>query len=705
MEWDVLLSGISIKAFVNSFTVEYGMDAFCGQLTMDMAALTPFSARQWHIIPAEPDCQVLVKPASTWIDMGTFFVEKPVFQTKPDSSIMQGVWGRSRQAKASAPFASKLNLSWSSDTMMNTIIEDILNECGLTWDAAYNLVGDYLIYAGTFVVNDEYPIDALSNLAALCGGAFVGDRDGILRLKKINFAPVSGDSVLTLTDVYIETTNQTVDFPDFANRVKVYSSGSASGYNVSFMDDKVCLPADETYMKQVGVRVTDSDGEAVNNVQVDFSVDDTGVAMVEQSSVLTGTLYNYSEVLRASSFTEINLSYPPSAITAIYALYAPTVNLISQVVDITDERVTLGTALNYCDAMLRVVYNIDGVARVNIYGRESISGDSILAASVQGETDSVDVFTNNGCSCPVSLMIEATPTSLEAGENSAILAVAETDGINLSGVTATFQIIEGAIFGTISYSSLLLGPVSLSDEIQTVYEEVRGEKRVKTKYKIDTDYDIEIYTFDRDEDNAITPTGVNLFDSVYNENEIILNDSDLENGTELVLYYYCQSGAVTIFTASTSLGASSAQSKVKVTVPGQTEEPLEAMTTIAISDDSYDDTTSEDSEYSLDTGPDSGVYQEFTGRWCGHELSKYFGKYVQWDDLWGVLETFCGVMFDGYNPKAYIRHDALMANFGNNRCSYSVDRWPIYFRKWEGPVGNKYIPASIFLFDPEADEE
>ena len=710
MEWDILLDGVSIKEFVNSFTVEHSMDAFCGQLTMDMASLSPFASRQWHIIPAEPDCQVRVKPASTWINLGTFFIEKPVFQTKPDSSVMQGVWGRSIQAKTSAPFASKLNKSWETDMMLNSIISDIYAFCGLVWDDAYNEIGDFLIYAGTFVANDVYPIDALSSIAMLCGGFFVGESDGTLRLKQINFYPVSGDSVLTLEDTDISSANQTVDFPDFGNRVKVFSSGSASGYSINWMLNKVCLPNDESYIKIAYVRVTDSEGAPINNTVVDFSVEDTGVAMVQATSTLTSTLYNYSETIRASSFTKINLSFTPSEVTAIYPMYNPAINLLSQIVSMDDTTLLLGTQLDYCDAMVRVLYNIEGVASVNIYGRDGISGDTILTASVQGEKDSVEVFTNNGCSCPVTLSILANPTSLDAGEISVLLIVAETDGINLSGSTVNTQIITGMNYGALLYASQILGPAAIVNEIQTVYEEVRGQKKVKTRYKIDNDSDISVYLFTRDENQVIIETGSDLFISFENENEIILSGSNIASGTEVSIDYYCQSGVVNTFSSAASLGASSATAEIQANMPGQTEEPLIATVSINIRDKAFDNTldTDDGTEYSSSntpTAPKSRTgLQEFQGRWCGNQLSNHYGTFVQWTDLWGILETSIGVMFDGYNPKAYIRHDALMADFGDNKCAYSVTRWPIYFQIWSSTSGYKYIPAACFLYDPDSED-
>jgi hypothetical protein len=711
MDWDVLLNGTSIKAHVQSFTVEGSMDAFAYQFTLNMASFDPFVGWEWHVLPSEPVLEIRIKPDVSWISLGTYYVEKPFFEVQPDSSVMQGIWGRSGQARMMTPFASKINMTWNFDTMFNSIVADILAEAGLPWDNSQNLNGDFLVYANTFIVNDEYPVDALSRLAELSGCSLVGKMDGKVYFIPTSYAPVVGESVATYTGADIKENNLEVDLPEFANRVKILSSDTSSNYSVSLIDKNLCLPNDPTYEKIIRVVILDNDGKPVNSATVEFTVDDPGLVTLGNSSDVTGPLLGYSEILRVENYNTFILSNPPSSVVGIYPSATPSVNRAGWVVDIDGNIVTLGNNLDFCDSECRVVYNINGVASASLRGVAGETGTTKFNMSIGGAVTSEEVYVNNGCQCPLSISLEANPTSLEAGESGALLAVVEREGIDTDGEVINFEITEGSGFGSIHLSSVVLGSVGISKEVQTVIQTVSGRKDIQTKHKIDYTKPISVYAFTRDENNNIITSGSNLFGSIINDKTISLSNSSLDNGRELAVNYTCIGGALNVVRAALSPSAASGKLKIRAYMIDESEIPVEAFVSLSISDPNYDD--SESLEFDFDSGgtETSEILSQYSTAWCARKLTKSWGETVTWKGILELLDAVIIVVDDGYNPRAILRSDARMGVVGDtslpglpghakqcgSESSYNV--FPIAFQLWE--TGSAYLPVGAFLYNDE----
>lgn len=712
MEWDVLVDGTSIRDQVSSFKVEGGMDAFTYQMTLVLEKLGDFSTWDWHVIPSAPQCEIKVKPNGTWFSLGEYFIEKPRIITAVDGTKMQGVWGRGKQALLSPPFAGKISQTWTNGMMTNDLIEELVTSVGLTWSDSYNTAGDYYIYGDTFIADEEYPVDLLTKLADFMGARMVGFRDGTVRFMNVNYGPSDGDQSLTIQDADIMAANLDLEYPDFANRVKIYASGASLGYtlkNVNFEGaEGFCFPNDDSYTKTLRFILINKDGNAVNNETVTFSLDVGSIVTLGASSSNTKTVNGFEEIVTSSDFTTFNLSYPASSIQGIYPASTPTVNYASNVASIDGTEVTLGSNLPYCDTTLRVAYTLDGVASVSITPVAGASGTVELTADIEGSQASVDLYVDDDCNCPLKIYASAYPTSIEAGESSKVLAVVERAGSSAAGESILFNLVEGGSKGSLSKYAVLAGSVNISNETTAAYQQGSAIK-VNTRYKIDTTKAVTVYKYTQDENNTIQRYGSDLFSSISGDTEITLTGGT--SGDEVVVSYYCESGAIVTLNTNENLGTSSMQFKVRAFVFSTTEEPVEAFVTINATDDEYDEepeeVTFDEEDDDVETG--SQTLSQYSAAWCAWKLRRKFGESIQWEDFINLCDAIFIIVNDGYNPRAVLRSDARMAEVTTTsqpglpgHTSHCVgtsyyDIWPMQFQKYDD--ASIFVPSGSFLYD------
>jgi hypothetical protein len=565
------------------FTITASRDNYCREMVIEISDPAFYAALPLTRIPAAPAVEILTRVADVWKSQGKFFIERPAMDHELDSSVARGVWGRSETAALGEPFASKRSISVESDTTFFALATDLITGAGLTWDLADSDIADFPVYAYTYARENAYPITILSELAEYAGAYITTNRAGAVRIVQIDYAPTGAD--LTIAEDQIERISENPVWPSFGNRVRITPAGDLSGFRVAVTVPEPCMPADSQSFRRVYARLTDADGEPVQNTPVDWSSDAQSASL---SSVRnnTATRLMPPEEVRASNYFEITVQFPPSTVRGVWAYADKTRanNLAAAGYEVSGNTIQLSESLQYCDQLVIVEYFSKGVA-VNKLEAGSQSEDVKVSASVEGATDAGELYIGNACKCPPRIDLEAAPSRIKINESAILIIYAEESGPITDGRMVFLSHTNETALGSLTWGRARLGKVKINHERSAAKNEVAGI----------TQADVARYIASVDgvwqaDENGI-PTGLNLYGGSFSGKTVDLSVTR-DSGTALVISYTAIGAAMARFDSNGNAGTA----EFKAWMNSNREAPVMDTDTAYIEDptDPYGDNSDTD---------------------------------------------------------------------------------------------------------------
>jgi len=588
--WKITLNSEDISEKVSGFSITCSMESFCREMTLDISDPDLYAELDFSQISEAPEIEIFTKTAASWISQGTFFIERPALASTVRSDLMQGVWGRSRTALLAEPFAPKVSKTWEERTTFFAICQEMCDLAGFAWDESYSDISDFGIYPYTYEADGLYPIDVISELAELAGAVVTTDRAGHLCIKQIDYSPSSAD--VTITDEDIGEINESLEWPEFGNRLRITPTGALASYSVVMTIPDPCLPADGSSKTKLLVQVKDPDGEPVDGAVVSWETD-SDTATLDYATSNTQEVLIRGEQRRASNFYTVATAFEPSAVDGIWAYsdVAKSVNLIDGGYEINGKTITLTDPLTYCDQLLVIDYRAQGMA-VNYLTAGNVAEDVTVTADVEGQQDRKTVYIDNPCQCPPTIRLTASPTSITINSVSKLLVYVEESGPVTAG-RIVFMSESGAVKrGVLDWTSARIGQVSVINEKSVAKNEVAGV----------TQCDLSMFpasvssVYAADDDG--NPTGEDLYGS--NAGKVIDLSEYVATGTDLLVSYVAQGAAINLF-AGNSLGLARITAYILTT----SEAGAEASATIHIEDKSQ---ITDDYPADWNPGDDDGGY-------------------------------------------------------------------------------------------------
>ena len=586
LDWDILLDGVSVKGQIVQFEVRASTGGYARELTLTAADPAFYDQFQFNALP-QLRVEVKIKEDATWFSLGKFYVEQPGILAAPDGYSGQGLWGRSETAKAGPPFAPKVSKSWDTDTTAQAIMVEMASLVGLSLNFQMD---DYTVFTGSYVVDGAYPIEVVTELAEFAGGTVGCTADGVLVARSDLFHPVAADH--TVTDLDIADITESVEYPEFGNRIRISADGSDSGYavNVEAQDDSDCLPADGESTGTLLAFVTDRNGPVSDNTMVHWAAD--GGVYLEQDYTPTGPYLISNTVHRADNYNEVTVDYPVSEVIGIWA-YSDRQNKNNfwdesqSGCTFEDNTIRVHYPFTYCDQTLVVTYVTSGCA-VNIVTAGDTAKDVKVTADVGGAQGTIDVKLGNTCACGSSLNVKKnTDSDICIGNEAHILIWAE---INNSPAIGSIANISLTGCGSLSSKKKILQYADIKNEIGYVFNSINNVSQVTC---------------------SITPYGppkVYIKDSLKTFNlysrrngKTIDLSKQLDTGTEVWIDYKA-AGAVVIAWQTDTSGAE-CEAEVSVKIADGTEAGLYETVTLYAIDCSEQITIPDDSDYSGDDDP------------------------------------------------------------------------------------------------------
>ena len=187
---------------------------------------------------------------------------------------------------------------------------------GITWNPSYSDIDDFVIHPYTYEAEGIYPIDVISELATLAGALVTTDRSGNLRITQIDYSPSVAD--VTITDEDISDLSEQPEWPIFANRVKITPTGELASHSITLFIPDPCMQADDSSSTKLYAQVRDPDGEPVNGLVVEWSIDSENATLNSETSN-TQEIIIRNESQRADNFYSLKVNFPPSSVDGVWA--------------------------------------------------------------------------------------------------------------------------------------------------------------------------------------------------------------------------------------------------------------------------------------------------------------------------------------------------------------------------------------------------
>ena len=568
--WKIEIGGVDVSDKVARFTVTAERGQFCREAVVDFADPDFFDSLDLSVLPSAPTLEIFTRTGESWVSQGKFYIERPAYQTDVDREVSNGVWGRSAIAALAKPFAPKVSNTWTANTTFFAVCAEMCALAGLTFSSAYSDVDDYTIWAYAYQADGVYPIDVIAELAAACGAYVSTDRDGHVCIRQIDYSPSAADA--SVTDDDIQGIEESPEWPEFGNRIRISPSVGFSGYSLQLTAAGQCLPADGATHLRLLARVTDADGLPVDDVTVTWS-SDAQHAHLQWSESNTGEVLITGEALRATNYHEFSVALPADSVESVYAAsdLARATNLAAGGATVDGTRVTLTDALAYCDQSLIVNYRVSGTA-INWITAGDTPEDVTVTADIGGARAELEIYIGNPCRCPLTLHIEAAPSSIHIGEVARVLVYAEEDGGPVTTGRPVWMGQDPPAKGALTWDVARLGQVTISNEAGNVVNELAGNSQVLLRMFAAAVASV----YQADEDG--NTVGGDLAVAVSGKRVTL--SSRLPTGTPVLANYTARGAAVNQF-AGESLGTAKLRAWMRVT----TEEPLEDACTVQIVDE------------------------------------------------------------------------------------------------------------------------
>ncbi|MFA5704441.1 MAG: hypothetical protein WC982_13110, partial [Advenella sp.] len=568
--WKIEIGGVDVSDKVARFTVTAERGQFCREAVVDFADPDFFDSLDLSVLPSAPTLEIFTRTGESWVSQGKFFIERPAYQTDVDREVSNGVWGRSAIAALAKPFAPKVSNTWTANTTFFAVCAEMCVLAGLTFSSAYSDVDDYTIWAYAYQADGVYPIDVIAELAEACGAYVSTDRAGHVCIRQIDYGPAAADA--SVTDADIQGIEESPEWPEFGNRIRISPSVGFSGYSLQLTAAGQCLPADGDTHLRLLARVTDADGLPVDDVTVAWS-SDAQHAHLQWTESNTGEILITNEALRATNYHEFSVALPADSVESVYAAsdLARATNLAAGGATVDGTRVTLTDALAYCDQSLIVNYRVSGTA-INWITAGETPEDVTVTADIGGARAELEIYIGNPCRCPLTLHIEASPTSIHIGEVARVLVYAEEDGGPVTTGRPVWMGQDPPAKGALTWDVARLGQVTIKNEAGNVVNELAGNSQVLLRMFAAAVTSV----YQADEDG--NTVGGNLYLTASGKRVTLT--SRLPTGTPVLANYTARGAAVNRF-AGESLGTAKLRAWMRVT----TEEPLEDACTVQIVDE------------------------------------------------------------------------------------------------------------------------
>jgi len=572
----VEFDGSDITDKVSRLEITAALDSYVREASVEIADEDLFDSINFGRIPDAPQLEIYTRVESSWVSQGKFYVERPTHQVGIHSTTT-GIWGRSETARLGAPFAPKVRKVWDRQTSLYRICEEMCELAGLAWSSAYSDIPDFTVYAYTFEAAGLYPCEVISELLELAYGEdayLTTDRSGHVCLRKIDRTP-SGPTA-TVTDPVTVGITEEPEWPEFGNRVRISAAGSVGGYNVEVETPIQCLAADGETRAKLYARVTDQDGLPLDDVPVSWTAK-AGLVTLDRDVTNTRTIRIPLEEQRATSFTTVDLEYPPENIVGIWAYKDVTRrhNLAEAGYTIDGRTVTLTERLRYCDQLLRITYTCRGVA-VNWATAKTAVGNEEITAELAGNSGSIELYLGNPCQCPPSITLRANPTSIEIGSAARLLTYVEIAGAPVRDGRIVYNTIDSTpAHGHIEWTRRGLGNVGVENEETSAINEVTGV--TQCKLSMHPASVTGVWRAVEDSEGNLEKAGGNLYGS--HQGKLVNLTGSLTTGTELLADYTAIGGAVNVYD-----GMAAGTDRIKAILVTASEARAEADTTITVTE-------------------------------------------------------------------------------------------------------------------------
>lgn len=568
------LDGVDITDKVSRFEITASLESYVREVSVDLADADLYDSLDFSVLPDEPTLEVFTQVDSSWVSQGLFFVEKPTYKVGTHSTTT-GLWGRSETARLGSPFAAKISKTWETDTTFFAICDELCTAAGLTWDEAYSDIPDFTVYAFTFQVSGSYPCEVISQLLELAYAedAFLTtDAAGHICIRLLDRSPAVADQ--TITDPVVASISEEPEWPDFANRIKISASGALSGYSISLWAPSECLQADGETQVKMYARVSDQNGDPVDNVPVAWA-SKSGLVTLARATSNAGTVTIHDEEVRSKSWYEIDVQFPPDDIVGVWAYRdtGKTVDLAEAGYTVDGQTITLTNPLTYCDQLVRVSYTCRGVS-VNRVTAGSTAGTDTVTASLAGNQDSKEFYLDNPCKCPPSITVKANPTSIKVGEAALILVYVEIGNAPVTdGRTVYMTMSSNPVHGGIEWTKSRLGNITVSNEQTESIKEVSGLSQCEISMFPDSVSGV--WLSEEDIDGNIVAVGSSIYSS--HSGKLINLSVNLDANTPLLVAYTAMSAAVNVYD-----GINSGTDQVRAFILTSREEPTEGTVSITV---------------------------------------------------------------------------------------------------------------------------
>jgi hypothetical protein len=567
--WKITFEGDDISDKVGRFSITASLESPFREMSLDIVDKDFYDSLDFSLLPETPQIEILTRIGTSFVSQGSFYLERPALSSSSQSEILQGVWGRSKTAALGEPFAPKVAKIWEEKTTFFAICEEMCDLAGLTWDETYSEIDDFVIHAYSFQVDAIYPIEVITQLAALAGALVTTDRNDHVCIKRIDYSPSAADA--TVTDAEIQEISESPEWPTFGNRVRITPSGSLAGYSVALSVLSQCLPADGEARSKLMAQVKDADSLPVNGLCVSWSTDAEDAALTTPTSN-TQEIVIEREVQRATNYHDVDVDFPPSSVYGLYSYSdrARANNLADAGYTISGNTITLTESLAYCDQLLIIDYVSEGIA-INFLVAGTTAETATITADIEGQSDSGVVYIDNPCQCPPTITLKASPSSIHVGEVASLLVYVEESGPATSGRTVFMWDQSTVERGSLEWKVARLGKVAIANEEATARNEVSGT----TQCEISMFPDSVDSVYQADEEGE--PVGADLYAS-HNGKTVDLT-LQIATGLKLLVNYTASGAALNRFT-----GESVGNARIAAEIFTTREEGTEASTTISVMD-------------------------------------------------------------------------------------------------------------------------
>ena len=383
-------------------------------------------------------------------NQGRFFIEKPDVIESKDMIAIPSLWGRNGLARLLDPFAERLTRTWTKNTTLFGIIDELVGNAGMDPAAVAIDINDFTIPANIYSVSGQYPLQVIIDLVSKTNGYARSTRDGDLWIQKQLFHLDGLPVALALDESNIaDQVSERIEYPEFGNRILVRTQLSSAGqeYQIRLELDTPCIRGTSTAVTAVLAIVTDGAGNpAGDGTPVRFSIDNPLLGQFFPVIALTGEWPVIGELQQASDLLSVSTDYPIREVLGVY-LENDANRALNYFVGAIHESpvqgttITLGRELPFTDSRVVVDYIAAGVARSSLAAvAGAAEGKTEVHAAIGKIRDTQEFCINNQLN--VSISLHATKTEYNLCKNEQAMVSKLTAQVKIDGLPANGAMVQ-----------------------------------------------------------------------------------------------------------------------------------------------------------------------------------------------------------------------------------------------------------------------